>query len=170
MLIRDAIAADAYGIARVHVHSWQRAYRGLMPQDVLDRLSIDDRAERWVGILTKPEPSSRTLVLENDGEILAWTSFGAARDDAPAATGELWGVYAHPDSWSAGVGHSILAAVEDALRDAGHRSAYLWVLDGNERAARFYERHGWIEDGGTKLDERPEMNLHERRRVKRLTL
>lgn len=44
------------------------------------------------------------------------------------------------------------------------------MLDGNERAARFYERHGWIEDGGTKLDARPEMNLHERRRVKRLTL
>ncbi|MGM7698845.1 GNAT family N-acetyltransferase [Microbacterium sp. A84] len=168
MLIRDATTADARGIARVHVHSWQSAYLGLLPQDVLDGLSIEDRVERWVGILAEPATNSHTLVVEAHGEILAWASFGAARDDDAPATGELWGIYAHPDSWSTGVGRALLAAVEDALREDGHRSAYLWVLDGNDRAADFYERHGWTEDGGTKLDERPGFTLSERRRVKQL--
>lgn len=168
MLIRDATVDDARGIARVHVHSWQHAYRGLMPQDVLDGLSIEDRAERWVSILAAPEPYSRTLVAEERGTILAWASFGAARDDSPVATGELWGIYAHPESWSSGVGHALLTVAEDALRDAGHTSAYLWVLAGNERAARFYQRHGWAADGGTKVDERPGMSLLEHRRAKQL--
>lgn len=170
MLIRDATADDARGIARVHVETWQAGYRGLMPQDVLDALEIDDRAERWIGILTAPDARSRTLIADVDGTIVGWASFGDARDDLPAASGELWGIYVHPDSWSTGAGHALLTAVEDALRDASHDGAYLWVLDGNERAARFYERHGWAEDGGTKIDERPAVTLWERRRVKQLVL
>ena len=60
------------------------------------------------------------------------------------------------------------AAVEQALRSDGHETAYLWVLEGNERAARFYERHGWASDGARKVDTRPGLVLHERRHVKRL--
>jgi hypothetical protein len=26
------------------------------------------------------------------------------------------------------------------------------VLDGNERAIRFYERHGWVADGGSQRE------------------
>jgi hypothetical protein len=47
------------------------------------------------------------------------------------------------------------------------------VLDGNVRAAAFYERHGWHEDGVTKDDDElisgpyPQ-TLREHRRVRRL--
>jgi hypothetical protein len=47
------------------------------------------------------------------------------------------------------------------------------VLEGNDRAAAFYERHGWHEDGGVMVDERvigghTAFALHERRRVRDL--
>ena len=35
-----------------------------------------------------------------------------------------------------------------------YRHAVLWVLDGNRRARRFYEREGWAFDGATKVDDR----------------
>ena len=38
---------DAKGIAAVHVAAWRVAYRGLLPDEVLDRLSIDDIEKRW---------------------------------------------------------------------------------------------------------------------------
>ena len=38
--LRDATPADALDIATVHVESWQVGYRGLMPDEVLDGLSI----------------------------------------------------------------------------------------------------------------------------------
>ena len=44
--LRDATPADALDIATVHVESWQVGYRGLMPDEVLDGLSISTR-ERW---------------------------------------------------------------------------------------------------------------------------
>lgn len=168
MLIRSATAADADGVALVHVRSWQAAYRGLMPQDVLDGLSVAERAANWQRILTETSRGSQTLVVERDGMIVGWASFGTARDDEAPGTGELWGIYAHPDAWSLGVGHTLIIAVEEALRAEGHEVAYLWVLDGNDRAATFYERHGWASDGATKVDERPGMTVLERRHVKRL--
>jgi len=150
----------------VHIESWQAAYRGLMPQDVLDNLSVDASAERWVRIITTGARSSRVLVAEHDGEISAWSSFGPARDVGAPATGELYAIYAHPDSWSSGIGHAILTAAEAELRDAGHLAAYLWVLEGNDRAVRFYERHEWAGDGALKVDERPGNVLREHRHVK----
>jgi hypothetical protein len=36
--VRDADPEDAEQIAIIHVHSWQAAYRGLLPQEYLDRL------------------------------------------------------------------------------------------------------------------------------------
>lgn len=58
--------------------------------------------------------------------------------------------------------------MEQALRTDGYDTAYLWVLEGNERAATFYERHGWASDSARKVDHRPGLELHERRHVKRL--
>ncbi|UNK71377.1 GNAT family N-acetyltransferase [Microbacterium sp. H1-D42] len=168
MLVRNATVADAHDLAVVHVRGWQEAYRGLMPQDVLDGLSIPEREANWARFMEDPERSSRTLVVERDGHVVGWAGFGSARDDDAPGTGELWGIYAHPDTWATGVGHALLTAVEAALRAEGHEVAYLWVLEGNDRAAGFYERHDWRADGGTKIDRRPGLVLHEHRHVKRL--
>lgn len=168
MLVRPATPDDAHGVAVVHVRSWQAAYRGLLPQAVLDDLSVSRREEGWRRILALRDAPSRTIVAEDDGRILGWASFGETRDEPPAGTAELWGLYAHPDAWSTGVGHTLVVEVERLLASDGHAIAYLWVLDGNARAAAFYERHGWLADGATKVDERPNLRMFERRRVRRL--
>lgn len=163
--IRTAAVDDAQGIAIVHVASWQTAYRGLMPNEVLDALSVEQRADGWRQIISDADAPGRTIVADRDGQIVGWASFGPGRDEGAHERGELWGLYAHPSAFSSGVGHALLSAVEVALRADGYTSAYLWVLDGNDRAARFYERHGWTEDGSIKLDERQSMTLLERCRT-----
>lgn len=166
--IRTATIDDAHGVAIVHVASWQTAYRGLMPDEVLDGLSVERRESGWRRIISDPNATGRTIVAVRDGEIVGWASFGPGRDDGALGQGELWGLYAHPNAFSMGVGHALLSAVESALREDGFSSAYLWVLDGNERAATFYEHHGWTEDGAVKLDEREDTTLVEQRRTKTL--
>ncbi|HVL03469.1 MAG TPA: hypothetical protein VM386_03415 [Acidimicrobiales bacterium] len=47
--LRDATPADAPAIANVLVQSWRAAYRGLLPDDVLAKLSIPDREQIWSG-------------------------------------------------------------------------------------------------------------------------
>ena len=167
--IRDGRVDDADDVASIHVRSWRAAYRGLIDQEVLDGLSIPDRAVSWRGFIATPLPTGLgILVAVRDGTILGWASFGSGRDDDGAADGEVYGIYADPDAWSTGVGRALLEAVEQRIADAGHTRAYLWVLDGNDRADAFYARQGWELDGATKVDERPNLTLKEHRRVKAL--
>ncbi|WP_341977565.1 GNAT family N-acetyltransferase [Microbacterium sp. LTA6] len=169
LVIREALIDDADDVAGVHVRSWQAAYLGLIDQKVLDELSVADRADRWRSIIAEPLPTTLALlVAERDGEVVGWTSFGSGRDQDGAADGEVYGIYADPAAWSTGIGHALLAAAEERIAGAGHTRAYLWVLDGNVRADAFYEAHGWVADGATKVEERPDVALAEHRRVKEL--
>jgi hypothetical protein len=43
MITRDAELRDAGGIAKVHVRSWQAAYAGIVPDEDLAQLSVDQR-------------------------------------------------------------------------------------------------------------------------------
>jgi hypothetical protein len=43
-----------------------------------------------------------------------------------------------------------MVAAVNVLRDAGFGDAILWVLEGNDRAQRFYEIGGWVLDGAAK--------------------
>ncbi|HYU09733.1 MAG TPA: hypothetical protein VEK77_10165 [Gemmatimonadales bacterium] len=40
MSIRRALAADAETVGRIHVESWNVAYRGIMPDDVIARTEV----------------------------------------------------------------------------------------------------------------------------------
>lgn len=176
--IRLAGPDDARGVAIVHADAWRAAYRGLIAQHVLDGLQVDERADgwsRWIaralsGQSTDEGVNHRLLVAELDERVVGWASFGAGRDEGMAELGELAGLYVHPDHWSRGVGHMLLERVEQEFSSGGREESYLWVLHGNERAIRFYERHGWNADGDEKVgDAGGAQQLRELRHVRRLT-
>lgn len=153
MHVRWASVGDARGVAAVHVDAWRAAYPGLVPQEVLDGLSVDTRADgwtRWIEASLADPSHHRLLVADVDGRVLGWASFGSGRDEGAEGLGELAGLYVHPDAWSRSVGHALIGRVHEELAAMGFASAYLWVLRGNERAGRFYERQGWLDDGGRK--------------------
>jgi GNAT superfamily N-acetyltransferase len=137
-LIREAGAADARGLARVNVVSWQAAYPGLIDQAFLDSLEVDGRTLSWQRILFQSR--GRVLVADDDGTIVGFCSVGPALDHD---WGEVFAIYVDPERWGQGVGTDLLAAGEQELAEAGFTRALLWVLEGNERARGFYERQGW---------------------------
>ena len=74
MIIRDAELRDARGIAEVHVRSWQAAYAGIIPDEELARLSVDQREQFWTQILSKGQRA--TFLLVNRGLVVGWSAFG----------------------------------------------------------------------------------------------
>ena len=62
-----------------------------------------------------------------------------------------------------GAGYHLVSTATRALRDSGFTNAFLWVLDGNDRAISFYERNGWHDSGATKIDDFDGDELRERR-------
>lgn len=146
--IRPGVPGDARDIAQVHVVSWRDAYRGLLPDDFLDRLSVEEREAQRLAWFADPEPGSGILVAEEDGRIVGFASFGPTRDeDVPDGTGEVPAIYVDPAVVGTGVGRRLFKAASAALRDAGFGRATLWVLEANDRARRFYELAGWTWDG-----------------------
>lgn len=95
--IRQAAVEDAQTIAEVHVHSWQWAYRGLLPDHYLEGLSISERADAhrqriavlvvaglvlfaWSAWIGRSVGSVASLVLAAVASAtLAWQIWSAAR-------------------------------------------------------------------------------------------
>lgn len=57
--------------------------------------------------------------------------------------GVIRNIYVRPEDRSQGVGTALLEAAEDALLDRGADWLSLEVMADNERARRFYRRHGY---------------------------
>jgi GNAT superfamily N-acetyltransferase len=147
-LLRAARPEDARPVAEVHVASWRHAYRGLLAEEYLERLSVEDREGMWLGAFADPGPKSGAFVAEVDGRIVGFASFAPSRDeDVPERTGEVPAIYVDPSMLGTGVGRELFEAATLALRDAGFARATLWVLAANALARRFYERAGWSWDG-----------------------
>lgn len=153
MKIRDPTAADARAVAEVHVRSWQAAYRGLMPDDFLDSLSVEDREREWRAWLASPPPREGGLVAEEDGKVLGFVRFGPSRDEGGRQdAGEVYAIYVVPEAFRTGTGRELFARASRMLRERGFTEATLWVLEANERARHFYEAAGWRPDGAVSTE------------------
>ena len=151
VIIRAALPPDAADIARVHVEAWRAAYVGIVPQAVLDRLSIDRRLQFWTRRLRDPG-ESRTFVAVRDGRIAGFAGTGRPTDPAhPGGTAELETIYLLSEFWRLGVGRLLMRRSIDDLAERGFSSAILWVLTENERGRRFYEAVGWQADGRVQM-------------------
>lgn len=163
--IREATVADAEMVAVAHVAAWRAGYAGQLPEEFLAGLSVESRTSSWRKVFAgSGSGGGRTLVAVVDGNVLGFASVGPSRDvGAPAGTGELWGLYTHPDAWRQGIGTALHSAAMGALADAGFARATLWVLTTNARARSFYEGRGWRPDGHTQTDWRGDVRLDETR-------
>jgi GNAT superfamily N-acetyltransferase len=146
-VVRPARAAEAEAIAGVHVRSWQAAYVGIVPQQILDRLSVERRATSWRSTIEEAG-DERVWVLEDDRRVRGFASIGPARDDdLPPGSGEVYAIYLEPEAWSLGLGRLLFETAIKDLRHRGFDPLVLWVLTDNVRGRWFYEAAGWQVDG-----------------------
>lgn len=150
MILRSAEPKDAKAVAGVHVRSWQAAYRGLIPDEYLDRIRTEERASRYDFSHADPSKPHTTVAVEG-GEICGFVTIAPARDAGMNGFGELTALYVDPGRWKQGIGNGLVRAARAQLMDLGYRNACLWVLAGNLRAGRFYVRDRWIRDGARRM-------------------
>jgi ribosomal protein S18 acetylase RimI-like enzyme len=155
MSIRHAQTSDARSIAEAQVTSWQAAYRGLLPDELLDGLSVAGFENRW-RLRLAFEDSRQTLVYEQDDRVWGFVAFGPGRDEdiQSLRVGEIYAIYLHPTQWRQGHGWALMKAALRSLCEAGYTQVTLWVLRNNQRARRFYEAAGFRADGAIKEERR----------------
>ena len=141
MLLRPDEPDDAIAVARVHVRSWQAAYRTLMPDDYLDQLRPEDRAQKY-NFKSLDSLQPWTIVAAEAGMIYGFVTTAPAREPDLSGYGELCALYVDPNRWGRGIGIALVSAARARLLELGFRDAVLWVLSGNVRAERFYRIGG----------------------------
>lgn len=155
MEVRRAVVGDAPAIGTVVVASWEAAYRGTVPDEVIDRLTVDVRTEQWAEAIA----SGRTVFVSAGGGTV--TGFcSAAPESGEPGVGEVTAIYVDPESVGSGHGRALLAAACEWMSAAGLDGAVLWVLSSNLSARRFYERVGWRTDGAERVDDSFGAPLH----------
>ena len=150
--IRAARQEDAAEVAGVHVRSWQVGYRGLLPDEYLDSLRLEDRVAHYTFGATDPSLPS-TMVAAEDGVICGFATMGPSRDADLQDAGEVLALYVDPEAWGFGVGRRLIAEARAHLGSRGFTEVVLWVLVGNDRAQRFYRVDGWEPDDRHRREE-----------------
>lgn len=142
--VRDA--DDRFSISHVYEESWKSAYQGIIPKAYLDAIP----SGRWVHSVD--DPARHSLLMLDGGDIIGTASYGPSRFLDRRGYGEIVSIYLLPEYFGWGYGTQLLQSVMSELGQMGYPDIFLWVLEENTRARRFYERHGF-QDGHTYLDD-----------------
>jgi ribosomal protein S18 acetylase RimI-like enzyme len=143
--VRAAALADAPAIAAVHVAGWEGAYRGMVPDEEIDRRTVAWRTEMWEGILQATVDGNRpwVAVAQRDGATIGFASMSLR-----PPTAEITAIYVDPAVWRSGAGTALMDAALARATASGCADVTLWVLEPNLRARAFYERCEFAHDGG----------------------
>jgi ribosomal protein S18 acetylase RimI-like enzyme/CheY-like chemotaxis protein len=146
MKVRRMRTSDIAHVGRVHLAAWQATYRGLLSDASLEGLSQPELERAWRQIVRRPERTN--LVLEREGCVVGYIAFGPLTDpNDDAATGEIYGLYVHPDHWRSGAGGQLLAAALEQFDDRGVAQVVVWTMRDNAIGRRFYHKNGFCLDG-----------------------
>jgi GNAT superfamily N-acetyltransferase len=159
--IRPALADDAAAMARVQITGWRTAYRGIFPDDVLDRADAEAATDKWRQRLAAPDAVAFVAVASSG--IAAIAAGGPPAKEPRLDFGpELYSLYLLPEWRRRGIGRQLLATIFSAFLGNGAEAAYLWCLAGNQDGRSFYARLGGAEMGSA---ERPSVGGLVRRSV-----
>lgn len=143
MLIRQAGSQDAEKIAQVRIDTWRTAYKGIVPQNHLDQLSLPAVTKQFQDLFKEEAPL--VWVAEDEAEILGFVFGGSERNGHPEG-GEVYAIYILDRYQGQGIGTQLMQAVSRELRRQGKTALTLWVLEQNPYRA-FYERLGGKAEG-----------------------
>ncbi len=139
-VVREATAADAEAIARVHVTSWRETYRGLIEDAIIDSRTIERRTVQWTGALNARERSTFVACVQE--VVCGFASAVVGQPPDPQTRGYLHTLYVLRAVQGAGIGKALLQATAEKLFRQGCTALRLHVLPNNSAARGFYEYLG----------------------------
>ena len=147
MVIRDATISDVKAIAHLHAESWRSAYRGILSDAFLENHVHADRLAVWHERFSGMTPIPMFVMVADAGTQLA--GFACVFPEEDAVFGSfLDNLHVSPQLTGKGIGRQLLSEAAARLLTNGSRvGLYLWVLEQNHGARRFYERAGGVFEG-----------------------
>jgi GNAT superfamily N-acetyltransferase len=146
MHLRTAVPADALQIAALHAASWRYAYRGVLSDAYLAEQIASERAAFWAKCLKSRLPSQFIVVAEAETQIVG---FACAYASADAQWGTLLdNIHVSQALQGKQIGTGLMGAIAQwCVSTTSNKGLFLWVLQSNVHAHRFYQRLGAVKTG-----------------------
>lgn len=148
--LREARPEDLDAVAALFLRCWREAYATVLPPHVIDVFDETNARELWQAPLETPGPGTRGIVAVDGDRVAGIMRVG--RDPDQPAIGHVFSLYVDPEAQGGGIGGRLMDEGVSWLRAEGLTAATLWVFAANDAARRFYARHGWSPDGGTRVE------------------
>ena len=141
--VRRGQAGDAASIARVHVDSWRSTYAGMLPEDMLVKLSSADHEARWWRhVLGRFRRRHYVYVAEHETDgVIGFISGGPARTSVLDQEAEVYALYLLDEYQGEGIGRALFLRLATHLNRECGPSLVVWVLSQNP-SKYFYEAMG----------------------------
>ena len=130
---------DIDGKGYVHWKTWHETYTGLIDTSYMEKMTLEtcvDMARRW---------PQNTMVAKDGDKVIGFVCYGEHHAEGLKNCGEVFAIYVLAEYYGWKVGYSLMNAAIEKLAEYG--KVVLWVLKGNDRAIRFYQRYGFCFDG-----------------------
>lgn len=132
MDVRDAEEVEIDQLAKLWYDGWRDAHARIVPAQLTRLRTLESFRER----LQKGLSNVRVV-----SPLRAPIGFYKVRED------ELYQLFVSAESRGSGVAAKLIADAEARLSQIGVETAWLACAIGNDRAARFYEKCGWLRVG-----------------------
>src|SRR5262245_7499874 len=142
-MIRTATSDDLRAIALLHSLSWQTAYKGVVPDEMLTPRNIDQSVSSWRSTL-ESHPGNLTVAKDSDGKLVGFCCAGKVVDTKRSGPYEfeIYGLHVSPQFHRTGVGTALITSAFARMGALGFRRAIVWTLEGLGQSRRFYEKNG----------------------------
>ena len=138
MTIREANAEDMELIANLYVINWKKTYVGLLPDNFLNGLTVNDGINKWQEYLTK-EKHRIFVAYENEN----FLGFSACKEDEELKNClYLDSLHVSESSRGKGVGTKLINTVGSYAYIKGYEHMSICIVKGNDKAKRIYEKMG----------------------------
>jgi ribosomal protein S18 acetylase RimI-like enzyme len=132
MLVRPALESEIDQLGTVWYDAWQDAHAAIVPAELTRARTLESFRQRIRDALL----SVRVIGPPN-----APLGFCMIKDD------ELYQLFVAAGARGSGIAAALLSDGEARLAASGVSTAFLACAIGNDRAARFYQKHGWSRVG-----------------------
>lgn len=127
------------GKGYVHYKSWHETYTELVDAGYMESMTLENCTAKAHGWL------DNILVAKDADKVIGFVGYGAYRDGTLPEHGEIYALYVLEAYHGKKVGYDLMNAAIEKL--SAYQKIAAWVLKGNDRAIRFYERYGFYFDG-----------------------
>lgn len=150
-MIRYACKDDISRIAEIQVFGKRVAYRPIFQDDIgsFHKLQVLDVIQEY----RKDIHLLDNMLVYDDGIIKGIINGKESPDNGKTDEIELCDFYVEPFFKGQGIGRELLAHFEQEACKKGKKKIYLWVIEQNDFARKFYEVNGYTFSGRKQLIE-----------------